>query len=215
MIKNWTFNFSGCRTEELFLDPGTYELEVWGASGGAWNGITRGLGGYSRGIITLNERTKVFVHLGGQGNDTHNGIGTESCNGGSYTTSSGRGGGGATDIRLKVDSLYSRVIVAGGGGGTGDQGGDSGGYGGGLNGGNGGVGPSYSSANAGKGGGQLTETTACANGRENTCPKGTFGYGGNATVSCCSGAGGGGWFGGSASNYEYGGGGGSGYVFTK
>jgi hypothetical protein len=215
MFEVWRFNYTQCRAEELFLDTGIYQLEVWGASGGCGStSIPRGLGGYSRGILTLRERTKVFVRLGSQGSDTANGIGTEGCNGGGYTTSCGRSGGGATDIRLKVDSLHSRVIVAGGGGGTSDQTYDSGGHGGGLNGGNGGYYSGYTSCHAGKGGGQQTETTACYNGIENTCPKGTFGYDGNTTGSCAAG-GGGGWFGGSASNCEQGGGGGSGYVFTE
>jgi hypothetical protein len=209
------FYFSDCRAEEIFLEPGIYQLEVWGASGGVYNfAISRGLGGYASGILTLRERTKVFIHLGGQASDSTIGDGTGGCNGGGYTThSGGRSGGGSTDIRLKVDSLYSRVIVAGGGGGTSDGTSDSGGYGGGLNGGNG-TAPGYSLNCVGKGGGQETETTACADGTENSCPKGTFGYGGNTTGSY-AGAGGGGWFGGSASNYERGGGGGSGYVFTE
>jgi hypothetical protein len=215
MFEVWRFNYIQCRAEELFLNPGTYQLEVWGASGGIQSSsYPRGLGGYSKGVLTLRERTKVFVRLGGQGSDTTNGIGTEGCNGGGYTTSYARSGGGSTDIRLKFDSLHSHVIVAGGGGGTGDQTYDSGGHGGGLNGGNGGYYSGYTSCHSGKGGGQQTETTACYNGIENTCPKGTFGYGRNTTGSC-AGAGGGGWFGGSASNQEQGGGGGSGYVFTE
>jgi hypothetical protein len=216
MVEILKFNYTECRAEELFLNPGTYEFEVWGASGGSHTSDARGLGGYARGTITLGERTKVFVHVGSQGNDTVNGEGTQGCNGGGYAHCGGpRSGGGATDIRLKVDSLYSRVIVAGGGGGTGDGTYDTGGYGGGLNGGNGGIGYVYSNAYAGKGGGQQSETTACADGTLNTCPKGIFGYGGNATSRCYAGAGGGGWFGGSASNYEYGAGGGSGYVLTS
>jgi hypothetical protein len=217
MFEVRSFNYTQCRAEELFLNPGTYQLEVWGASGGIYSHIARGLGGYSKGILTLRERTKVFVRLGSQGSDTASGIGTEGCNGGGYATyngCTGRSGGGATDIRLKVDSLYSRVIVAGGGGGVGDQTGDTGGHGGGLNGGDGGYYYSYNGCYAGKGGGQQTETTACSDGTLNKCPNGTFGYGGNATGSC-AGAGGGGWFGGSASYWEYGGGGGSGYVFTE
>jgi hypothetical protein len=215
MLKNWTFSYTVCGADELFLDPGTYELEVWGASGGAYSTIPRGNGGYARGIITLRERTKVYVHVGSQGSDSSCGSGTQGCNGGGYGY--GRSGGGATDIRLINDSLYSRVIVAGGGGGTGDQSSDNGGHGGGLNGGNGGCYSDsflYNNCYAGKGGGQSKDTTACANGRENKCPRGTFGYGGNATGSY-TGAGGGGWFGGSASNEECGGGGGSGYVFTE
>jgi hypothetical protein len=210
---NWTFSYTVCGADELFLDPGTYELEVWGASGGQFGSIPRGLGGYAKGTITLRERTKVYVHVGSQGSDTSTGSGTQGCNGGGYSAGNGRSGGGATDIRLINDSLYSRVIVAGGGGGTSDQGGDSGGHGGGFNGGNGGIGYVYSNCYAGKGGGQSTETTACADGTLNTCPKGTFGYGGNTGGH--AGAGGGGWFGGSASNREYGSGGGSGYVLTS
>jgi hypothetical protein len=212
MLMNWTFSYTTCRADELFLDPGTYELEVWGASGGQYGSIPRGNGGYARGTITLRERTKVYVHVGGQGSDSSAGSGTQGCNGGGYGGQ--RSGGGATDIRLKVDSLYSRVIVAGGGGGTGDQSPDTGGHGGGLNGGNGGE-AGNSNRYAGKGGGQSTETTACANGLENTCPKGIFGYGGNMTTGYYAGAGGGGWFGGSASYNEAGGGGGSGYVLTS
>lgn len=50
----------------------------------------------------------------------------------------GCSGGGGTDIRIGNDSLYARVIVAGGGGGAsgGARSGNSvGGYGGGINGG--------------------------------------------------------------------------------
>jgi hypothetical protein len=209
------FYFSDCRAEEIFLEPGIYQIEVWGASGGVHNAaISRGLGGYASGILTLRERTKAFIRIGGQGSDTTYGTGTGGCNGGGYAAhSGGKSGGGATDIRLKVDSLYSRVIVAGGGGGTGDGTIDAGGHGGGLNGGNG-TAPGYSLSSAGKGGGQETETTTCADGAQNACPKGTFGYGGN-TSNSYAGGGGGGWFGGSASNSERGGGGGSGYVFTE
>jgi hypothetical protein len=212
MLKNWTFPYTQCKAEQLFLDPGTYELEVWGASGGYYGSYSkRGLGGYSRGILTLRERTKVFVHVGSQGSDSGSGIGTQGCNGGGYAThGAARSGGGATDIRLKVDSLYSRVIVAGGGGGASDNDGDDGGHGGGLNGGDAG----NCAHQAGKGGGQSTETTTCADGTTTSCPKGIFGYGGNATGNWAAG-GGGGWFGGSASYNERGGGGGSGYVLTK
>jgi hypothetical protein len=213
MLMNWAFSYTTCRADELFLDPGTYELEVWGASGGIYNSNgARGNGGYARGTITLRERTKVYVRVGSQGSDTSGGSGTQGCNGGGYGNC--RSGGGATDIRLINDSLYSRVIVAGGGGGASEQTGDSGGHGGGANGGNGGGSVYGTTYSAGKGGGQSTETTACADGKENTCPKGTFGYGGSSGGGW-SGGGGGGWFGGSAANYEYGGGGGSGYVLTS
>ena len=61
MFEVWRFNYIQCRAEELFLNPGTYQLEVWGASGGIQSSsYPRGLGGYSKGILTLRERTKVF-----------------------------------------------------------------------------------------------------------------------------------------------------------
>ena len=210
-----SFNFTECGPKELFLEAGAYELEVWGASGGT-RGVSNalgGAGGYSKGFLTLREKTRVFVHVGSQGSDDTYGMNTAGCNGGGYTSSAchARSGGGATDIRLKTDSLFSRVIVAGGGGGTGDGSGEYGGSGGGENGGDGGP-TSYLSI-AGKGANQTSPTVFCADGT-NSCPSGTFGYGGN-TSNGCAGGGGGGWFGGSASRSEVGGGGGSGYAFTK
>ncbi|EAY12793.1 hypothetical protein TVAG_401190 [Trichomonas vaginalis G3] len=85
-----------------------------------------GLGGYSRGILSLKNETKGFLYVGGKGtaNQTK-GIQMGGFNGGgngsfydlSYTY--GGGGGGASDIRLETDSFNTRIIVAGGGGGSG------------------------------------------------------------------------------------------------
>ena len=207
------FTYKECKAEVLFLSQGIYELEVFGASGGTRGSSNTfgGSGGYSRGILTLKKKTKVFVHVGSQGNDTTNGQNSAGCNGGGYAIdANGRSGGGATDIRLNEDSLYSRVIVAGGGGGTGDTAGEYGGFGGGETGGDGG----NEAYRAGKGANQTSPGTTCADGSNTNCPSGSFGYGGNATRPFAGGAGGG-WFGGSASYYEKGGGGGSGYVFTS
>lgn len=61
----------------------------------------------------------------------------------------GSSGGGASDIRINTNSLYARIIVAGGGGGTADGSQSSAiinsGYGGGVSGGNGAgsYGPGY------------------------------------------------------------------------
>ena len=64
----WTFNYTQCRVEELFLYPGTYLFEVWGAgSSYCSSNHVRGLGGYSREVLTLREKTKVFIRFGGRG----------------------------------------------------------------------------------------------------------------------------------------------------
>ena len=208
---SWSFRYTDCTVETRDLVPGTYKFEVWGASGGTHKGLG-GAGGYSSGIIEINKNTKAFIHVGSQGSDSSSGKTTAGCNGGGYATHSGaRSGGGATDIRLVSDSLYSRVIVAGGGGGgTADATVEFGGFGGGEKGGDGG----NDHVQAGKGASQDGETTKCADNSATTCPKGIFGYGGNATNDFAGGAGGG-WYGGSASYQEEGGGGGSGYVWTS
>jgi hypothetical protein len=206
------FSYTKCSPETFTLLPGEYILEVWGASGGTYNAAKAlgGAGGYAKGILTLNQETTVFVRVGSQASNTTYGLGSQGCNGGGYGTHSGsRGGGGATDIRLNTDSLYSRVIVAGGGGGASDLTGQIGGHGGGISGGDGKDYPTH----AGKGAGQNGETLYCSDGTT-SCPKGIFGFGGNSTGSY-AGGGGGGWFGGSASYDERGGGGGSGYVLTS
>lgn len=118
--------------------------------------------------------------------------------GNSYQTSMARGaGGGATDIRfspnedpLNVESLLSRVIVAGGGGGNLYNSGIAyeAGSGGGLNGTNGTVG--YAGTQTGAGLGYEGYTSA------------GFGYGGyrpsTSTSTTCGG--GGGWYGGGSGN---------------
>jgi hypothetical protein len=209
------FGLTQCKAERLELEPGKYKLEVWGASGGftSQTNPINGAGGYAKGVLTLLEKTTVFVRVGSQGSNTTKGLGSQGCNGGGYTTAAtrGRSGGGATDIRLNVDSLYSRILVAGGGGGTGSANSEYGGVGGGLFGGD----ARDDLFRAGKGGGQTGETLTCADGIATNCPKGIFGFGGNCTASSYGGGAGGGWFGGSATLIFEGGGGGSGYALTS
>jgi hypothetical protein len=203
------FDFIRCEPETLSLVPGEYKLEVWGASGGTFKSFG-GPGGYAKGILTLNEETTVFVRVGSQGSNEAEGIGSQGCNGGGYSGVGGRSGGGATDIRLNYDSLYSRILVAGGGGGATNRPEQHGGFGGGISGGNG----EKAANKAGKGAGQSEETLTCADGNAVNCPKGIFGFGGS-TSGNAAGGGGGGWFGGSASHKDEGGGGGSGYALTN
>ncbi len=130
-VKN-TYEFDYTGTFQQFLVPvsGNYKLEVWGAQGGDTATPSKGgKGGYASGTVYLTKNKQLFVYVGGEGlkkficsntsNKTLNGgfngggtlteISVNSC---TYFTT----GGGATDIRIGQDSLYARVIVAGGGG---------------------------------------------------------------------------------------------------
>ena len=178
-------------------------------------------GGYSTGILTLNENTTLYLYTGQRGQSsnstTKNTKNLGGFNGGGYSLvryyhtaySSGGGGGGASDIRINSTSLYARVIVAGGGGGggcfdTSNDGNAYGGYGGGLQGQDGG-----DNNTPGEGG---TQTEGAS-----------FGIGGNGISmndTTTGAGGGGGWYGGFGSKngnsaHNGGGGGGSGYVYTS
>ena len=82
-----------------------------------------GSGGYSRGILTLKHAASLYILTGGQGTYTageHKGGfngGGSAC---SFSKSFAGSGGGATDFRLFRNSLYTRILVAGGGGGCDD-----------------------------------------------------------------------------------------------
>lgn len=107
---------------------GNYQFELWGAQGGS-NNASGGKGAYTSGNIDLNKDSKLYVCVGGSGNNA------ESFNGGGIGTYNG---GGATDVRLNYtantlsfDSLKSRIMIAAGGGASIDA---EGGVGGLLNG---------------------------------------------------------------------------------
>ena len=208
VVGEWT---TPCALYTTILNPGIYRLEVWGAQGGTYSSINYGgKGGYAKGEITLKQKTTVFINVGESGEKKEGG-----CNGGGSSSSDKTAGGGGTDIRIKENSLYSRVIVAGGGGGSGagSNGGDEiGGYGGGLRGGDG---QHDYLQYPGKGADENGPATVCADGVTTTCASGSFGSGGPGTTSkSYSGGGGGGWYGGSGSNDNDPGGGGSGFVFV-
>lgn len=192
--------------QSITLPKGKYKLEVWGAQGGYRSSSSYGgPGGYSCGTLTLNTKTDVFCYAGGAGNTgrTNGGF-----NGGG-SRGSYNGGGGGSDIRVGQDSLYARVIVAGGGGSDGASN-KPGKYGGGTSGG-------AATENYGSGGGGATQTSG---GSGNA---GSFGKGGQGKnqSSGYGGAGGGGWYGGggstpdSSGDDDRGGGGGSGYVYNS
>lgn len=213
-VKPLTFEFTG-RVQSATLEPGNYKLEVWGAEGGksvSNNCTTPGKGGYSAGVLSVKNKTKLYINVG-QSPTTGDG----GWNGGGSTHINYAGGGGSTDISLygndgssdwnNTDHLYSRIIVAGGGGGSGNSSSNlqySSGCGGGTNG--------QDCRDCNNSGG--TQTRAGLN-NENSSGQG-FGIGGKQT-GCCSGGGGSGWYGGSSSKSRCstGGAGGSGYVYSQ
>ncbi len=215
------FLYTGDYQEWIAPYTGTYLLEVWGAAGGdASDNSLGGKGGYSSGYYYFEGGDKVYIYVGGMGKTGSSGIIPGGYNGGGIgkVGTSGRAigsGGGASDIRLikgvwnDVDSLKSRIIVAGGAGGAGMYyvGGNSyGGYGGGLSGGNGSAG-SLSNSYIGTSGTQ----TAAGTGPQKL-NYGGLGYGGQATSDVSSGGGGGGGYYGGGGGYCAGGGGGSSYI---
>lgn len=212
------FDYTGS-VQTATLTPGAYKLECWGAQGGTYSGCIGGYGGYSKGTITLTKTTTVYISVGGAGSSSSTAAG---FNGGGTGISSGRGGGGATDVRIGQNSLYSRVIVAGGGGGAGVTSANANpcGCGGGEYGGDGYCNNTTGSYTTGqnRSGGSASQTAGGITWSTGT--QATFGQGGNASGYSCGG-GGGGWYGGggaydsdSDSDGRWGGGG-SGYVYTS
>lgn len=224
---NMNFSYTGA-VQSVTLNAGTYTLECWGAQGGYRSSSSYGgAGGYSIGTLSLSSKTTLYIYVGGSGNSVtsanSSGYYPGGFNGGGYRNTY-KGGGGATDIRIGTDSLYSRVIVAGGGGSDGSSS-QSGGYAGGTSGARGSFGygsygyggnqtATYSSLNAIASQGTNNNSSDCAAG---------FGFGGFGCYSSSGygGAGGGGWYGGQGTypdgsgDDDGGGGGGSGYVYTS
>lgn len=199
----------------IYLPPGQFTLEVWGCMGRyLTTNPTVSRGGYSKGTLTLQARTRAYLVPGSNTTDWNR------INGGNDR------GGDASDIRLLSNSINNRILVAGGGGGTYELASlKNGGYGGGTTGGDGANFEEYPYPypTPGKGG------TQTAGGNGGTVPAndpgwyngvngdpGTFGSGGKY-------GGGGGWYGGGGAFYNStltpirggGAGGGSGFALTS
>ena len=210
------FSYTGA-VQNTTLKAGTYKIECWGAQGGYRSNTTYGgKGGYSVGELTLSQNTNIYVYVGGAGNTG----GTSGGFNGGGMRATYAGGGGGSDVRIGTDSLYARVIVAGGGGSDGATS-KQGMYGGGTTGGT-------TTQSYGTGGGGGTQTSggtgsSSASGSGTSGTYGAFGVGGRgyAASSGYAGAGGGGWYGGAGSypdgsgDDDRGGGGGSGYVYNS
>ena len=221
--------YSGA-AKSIVLPKGKYKLECWGAEGGGYsNSSDGGLGGYSIGIVTLKQDTIVYLYSGGKGDyNTATGSFTDGGfnGGGKAGYRYGGSGGGGSDIRIGTDSLYARVLVAGGGGGGWGYSSYNGGYGGGNT---GGIGTGYSTSYVPSAGTQTSGGSGNGYSSSYMGSNGSFGVGGNASTYSSSynrsSGGGGGWYGGggsgfrsSSSYYNRGGGGaggGSGYIYTS
>lgn len=136
-----TFPYTGGTQEFTVPYDGLYQLEVWGAQGGAAQekigvNFSGGLGGYAKGKVYLTQNTILYVVVGGQGGSNPEWENPGGYNGGGAGQSYCGGGGGATHIgafdstlaeygktsspteQEKYPGLY---IVAGGGGGGGSS----------------------------------------------------------------------------------------------
>ena len=235
-VIEYNFEYTGA-VQTITLSPANYKLECWGAEGGHTNttygtNYIEGHGGYASGLLAITESTNLFINVGGAG--AASGTSTVALggfNGGGNGYSSARAttsGGGGSDIRIGTDSLYARVLVAGGGGGGRDAGNQGntqvlgrscGGGTIGLQGGYYNSSSITSSTNRnGRGGGgggynQAGDTGSIENGE--TLYSAQFGLGGYCANSSTYGeGGGGGWYGGGAGSADADGGGGSCYAYT-
>ena len=194
--------------ETFHATRGIYHIECWGARGFQVYGGA--CGGYVSGYINIDNPALLYLYIGAEGKSPQR---TYAFNGGGKGQG---GGGGASDVRLKYaadwsefESLKSRIIIAGAGGGSDHSSTEReiGGSGGGLVG-------KPSLLNKGQGGTQSTG----GHGTE----KGQFGIGGSnnrfgggsGSEPDGNGTGGGGYFGGGTSTvtWNYGGGGGSSFI---
>ena len=222
-IDSRTFLFSypcnssfDCSPYEVILPHGIYQIECYGA-GNTQNSNSAG-GGYTSGILEVKSPLHIYLYLGSTGEFlTINGYisNDEVFNGGGGNLYYGHSGSGATDIRLEkghwknFTSLKSRIMVAGGAGGS-ECG--NGGVGGGLNGGDGKTGNCvyFISTNPGKG-------ASITGGGDGTFP-GRFGYATRPSIISSRdttnyNCGGGGYYGGGSSkDMGAGGGGGSSFI---
>ena len=124
----YAFDYTGDEQVFTVSQSGLYEIEVWGAQGGSTSSSRGGYGGYSKGVIMLFRDDKLYINVGGQGENDgvkkplggYNGGG----NGYRKDNPSVSAGGGATHVSFKsglLSELHNYIdkiiIVAGGGSG--------------------------------------------------------------------------------------------------
>ena len=201
-----------CYPFNITLSRGFYLFEAWGAKGGDTTYLTcaggtaiGARGGYAAGKLFISSTTTLYIYIGQRGSSYPN-PDYSSYNGGGRPYISG-GGGGATDVRLKggdpslPESYSTRILVAGGGGGSDCNG--NGGVGGGVRGGN--------ATGGGNGGSQYEPGSGIISGsiwsggsvdNIDTCGGGGGYYGGGSGINTGTGTGGGGGSGYVSGHYE-------------
>lgn len=117
----YTFDFTGEVQEFTVPCAGIYEIECAGAGSSA-NGST------AKARVKLRRKDKLYVYVGGQNNTFNGGGSGASASGTESTWSNATNGCGASDVRtikhtegywFGQDSLLSRIVTAGGSGGSG------------------------------------------------------------------------------------------------
>jgi len=251
--KVWEFSYSGTGQQWVAPVAGIYTMECWGANGGPTpktdpaGKTLPGIGGYTKGKISLTLSKTLYIYVGQVGYNSNSAVAKTNYggwNGGgasgyNTTAEASSGGGGSTDIRLVRHtsgtwgcvtttntgdaSLYSRIMVAGGGGGCGyiterSNSQEIGGCGGGLIGEPGSVvnNTSYNTSDrVSVGGTQTSSPTQYAGDHyADWYGQGAFGFASqraNPNYDCWGGGGGGGWYG-SQKGTGNGGGGGSSFI---
>lgn len=229
----YVFDYTGEEKVLNVLSDGLYKLEVWGAQGGSITDYYGGYGGYSTGIVYLNEKDKLYINVGGKGSSTTNGTVLGGYNGGGdivVISSCGNNygsGGGATHIATSSGLLSTfenkqddLLIVAGGGGGadyrycsSSDITRGNGSSGGGFQGSTADYYATWTKIEA-TGGTQTSGGTGGTTNSESGTTNGSFGKGGSYSRtknSVGQAGGGGGYYGGGLGMFSPGGGG-SGYI---
>ncbi|MBN2798427.1 MAG: hypothetical protein JXX28_04705 [Deltaproteobacteria bacterium] len=201
----FALNYTGVVQQITAPDrPTSYLFTLYGGSGGnGYYSTHGGVGGVAWGEVDAAPGETLYVYVGGKGTDAgYQDADTANTryggwNGGGRGTRGGSGGGGATDVRLALGDLSSRVLVAGGGGGCGFN---SCVYAGGAGGGAAGDAGAGTAGYLGGGGG--TQSAGGVSPAQPTYCNGAFGQGANNYQDNDEGGGGGGWYGGAACGHD-------------
>jgi hypothetical protein len=198
---------AGYRTFDGGRIVGTFRVPLGYYSGNAY-------GGRVRAVIPVTPGEKLTLYVGGDASQAAGGYnGGGSGDSGSF---GGLGGGGASDVRERGDTLSDRIVVAGGGGGFGNEAGEVdcplpvGGKGGNLTGGTG-IGGLEGYTECGDGGTGGTQSAGGSGGAGGTGRSGKFGEFGSNGAFGTGGSGGAGSSSGGSYVAAGGGGGGGGY----
>lgn len=101
-------------------------ITAYGATGGGYSdpsyGNPGGLGAKVKATIPVRPGQVLIIDVGGRGILNKRGMGSGGYNGGGPGGEGAFGGGGSSDVRTAKDQLADRLVVAGGGGASGESG---------------------------------------------------------------------------------------------